>query len=191
MPCERPKFEPWVRKIPWRREWLPTPVFLPGEWYKAPYKALLNTVMTRKDIVSSSQNFHCHREYRLKKIIKYSKSCGTWTLLAMRWLRLCTRNAGTGIWLLVRELRRHMPCSMVQTPSPAPPCTNHDMCFEKNGILWKGVKGGSYLERMAREGLTIPCRWHTRVNWKSQVKSKTKVLQTGGRYAKALWRKRA
>ena len=24
-------FDPWVRKIPWRREWPPTPVFLPGE----------------------------------------------------------------------------------------------------------------------------------------------------------------
>jgi len=29
--CSRPGFNPWVRKIPWRREWLPTPVFLPGE----------------------------------------------------------------------------------------------------------------------------------------------------------------
>ena len=27
----RPGFKPWVRKIPWRREWLPTPVFLPRE----------------------------------------------------------------------------------------------------------------------------------------------------------------
>ena len=27
----RPKFDPWVGKIPWRREWQPTPVFLPGE----------------------------------------------------------------------------------------------------------------------------------------------------------------
>ena len=27
----RPRFDPWVRKIPWRREWLSTPVFLPGE----------------------------------------------------------------------------------------------------------------------------------------------------------------
>ena len=26
-------FDPWVRKIPWRREWLPTPVFLPEEFY--------------------------------------------------------------------------------------------------------------------------------------------------------------
>ena len=24
-------FDPWIRKIPWRREWQPTPVFLPGK----------------------------------------------------------------------------------------------------------------------------------------------------------------
>ena len=29
----RPGFDPWVRKIPWRREWQPTPVFLPGEFH--------------------------------------------------------------------------------------------------------------------------------------------------------------
>ena len=27
----RPRFDPWVRKIPWRRKWQPAPVFLPGE----------------------------------------------------------------------------------------------------------------------------------------------------------------
>ena len=27
------RFNPWVGKIPWRREWLPTPVFLTGEFY--------------------------------------------------------------------------------------------------------------------------------------------------------------
>ena len=27
----RPRFDPWVGKIPWRRERLPTPVFWPGE----------------------------------------------------------------------------------------------------------------------------------------------------------------
>ena len=25
------QFDPWVGKIPWRRKWQPTPVFLPGE----------------------------------------------------------------------------------------------------------------------------------------------------------------
>ena len=29
--CGRPGFNPWVRQIPWRRKWQPTPVFLPGE----------------------------------------------------------------------------------------------------------------------------------------------------------------
>ena len=30
--CSRPGFDPWVGKIPWRRERLPTPVFWPGEF---------------------------------------------------------------------------------------------------------------------------------------------------------------
>ena len=25
------EFDPWVGKIPWRRKWQPTPVFLPGK----------------------------------------------------------------------------------------------------------------------------------------------------------------
>ena len=29
--CRRPKFEPCVGTIPWRKEWLPTPGFLPGK----------------------------------------------------------------------------------------------------------------------------------------------------------------
>ena len=34
----RPGFNPWVRKIPWKRKWQPTPVFLPGEspWTEEP-----------------------------------------------------------------------------------------------------------------------------------------------------------
>ena len=31
--CRRPGFDPQVGKIPWRREWQPTPVFLPGEFH--------------------------------------------------------------------------------------------------------------------------------------------------------------
>ena len=39
--CRRHKkhrFDPWVGKIPWRRKWQPTPVFLPGEspWTEEP-----------------------------------------------------------------------------------------------------------------------------------------------------------
>ena len=30
---KRPGFNPWIRKISWRREWQPTPVFLAGEFH--------------------------------------------------------------------------------------------------------------------------------------------------------------
>ena len=35
--CRRHKrcgFDPWVRKIPWRRKWQPTPVSLPGKSHR-------------------------------------------------------------------------------------------------------------------------------------------------------------
>ena len=27
------RFDLWIRKIPWRRKWQPTPVFLPGKFH--------------------------------------------------------------------------------------------------------------------------------------------------------------
>ena len=29
-----PGFDPWVGKIPWRRKWQPSPVFLPGKSHR-------------------------------------------------------------------------------------------------------------------------------------------------------------
>ena len=34
LPYGRPRFDPWVRKILWRRQRLPTPVFWPGEFHR-------------------------------------------------------------------------------------------------------------------------------------------------------------
>ena len=31
--CRRARFNPWVTKIPWRRAWLPTPVFFSGKFH--------------------------------------------------------------------------------------------------------------------------------------------------------------
>ena len=31
--CRKLRLDPWVRKIPWKRKWQPTPVFLPGKSY--------------------------------------------------------------------------------------------------------------------------------------------------------------
>ena len=32
----RQRFSPWVRKIPWKISWQPTPVFFPGPWTEYP-----------------------------------------------------------------------------------------------------------------------------------------------------------
>ena len=29
--CRRLGLDPWARNVPWRREWQPNPVFMPGE----------------------------------------------------------------------------------------------------------------------------------------------------------------
>ena len=36
MQCGRTGFDPWVGKVPWRRERLPTPVLWPGEFHGVP-----------------------------------------------------------------------------------------------------------------------------------------------------------
>ena len=57
-------FNPWVRKILWRREWQPTPVFLPGEspWTKEPgglQSMGLQEMDTTKQL-STARNTHTH-----------------------------------------------------------------------------------------------------------------------------------
>jgi len=37
-------FNTWVRKIPWRRQWQPTPVFLPGEFHGQSLQALVHGI---------------------------------------------------------------------------------------------------------------------------------------------------
>ena len=32
--CRRQGFSLWIRKLPWRRKWQPTPVFLPGKFHR-------------------------------------------------------------------------------------------------------------------------------------------------------------
>ena len=51
----RPGFDPWVGKIPWRRERLPTPVFWFGEFHGL-YRACGHKESDRTEQVSLSQS---------------------------------------------------------------------------------------------------------------------------------------
>ena len=52
---------PWVRKVPWRRKWQPTPVFLPGEFHGqrslAGYMGFMGLQRVRHDQVSNTFTF--------------------------------------------------------------------------------------------------------------------------------------
>ena len=55
---ERSRLDPWVRKIPWRRKWQPTPLFLPGEFHGE--RSLVATVhgVTNSWTPLSDSHFH-------------------------------------------------------------------------------------------------------------------------------------
>ena len=54
------RFNPWVRKIPWRREWQPTPVFLPGEFHgQRSWWSIVHGV-SKNNTRLSNLHFHFH-----------------------------------------------------------------------------------------------------------------------------------
>ena len=58
-------FDPWVRKIPWRRKWQPTPVFLPGKPYgQRAWQAVIDGVCKgiRHNLLTKQQEFFFLRD---------------------------------------------------------------------------------------------------------------------------------
>ena len=54
-----PGFDPWVGKIPWRRKWQPTPLFLPGKSHGQRnllgYLLFMGVAKVRYDLVNKQQ----------------------------------------------------------------------------------------------------------------------------------------
>ena len=55
--CRRHGFNPWVGKIPWRRKWQPTPVFLPGKTHG-------------QRSLAGYSSWQCHKRVRHNWVIK-------------------------------------------------------------------------------------------------------------------------
>ena len=56
---ERPRFDPWVGMIPWRRERLPTPVFWPGELHGL-YSSCSHKELDTNERLSLHTHTHTH-----------------------------------------------------------------------------------------------------------------------------------
>ena len=55
--CRRPRFHPWVRKIPWRRKWLPSLVFLPGKFHGKRERGELQFTGSQRIVRNSAHTF--------------------------------------------------------------------------------------------------------------------------------------
>ena len=66
---QRLTFDPWVGKIPWRRTWKPTSVFLPGESYGQ--RSLEDySPWGHKELDMTEVTEHKHKVLRVVKINK-------------------------------------------------------------------------------------------------------------------------
>ena len=82
LPCRRPRFNPWIGKIPWRREWQPTLVFLPGDFqaqrslvspWGVGHDLLTNTFIFTFNIINSEENLKEYTKMFLDPRDKFSK----------------------------------------------------------------------------------------------------------------------
>ena len=74
--CRRPRFDPWLRKIPWRRKWQPTPVFFPREFHGQMSLAGYSP-WGRKESDMTKHTYHTQTVTCLWSEVKVSQPCPT------------------------------------------------------------------------------------------------------------------
>ena len=87
----QPRFNPWVRNIPWRWVWQPTPVFLPGKshgWEEAGRPQSIGSQRIRHNCVTNTQLI-CNTIY----LFNVCKSIIFSTLRVVQPLLLCSHPA--------------------------------------------------------------------------------------------------
>ena len=77
-------FNPWVRKIPWRRKWQPTPVFLPGESHgqRAPWGARVRLICyvasSKCKLILEEQSANHQKQFSTKfSILRFDRTTET------------------------------------------------------------------------------------------------------------------
>ena len=79
--CKRHRFDPWVRKIPWRRAWQPTPIFLSGESQGlrslVGYSPQGHTEADTTKLLSTQAHTHLHEWLYQKGLHIHDPSVGT------------------------------------------------------------------------------------------------------------------
>ena len=63
--CKRCRLDPWVGKIPWRRAWHPTPVWLPGEPHGQRNWQALKSIGSQRARHNRSDTYKCTQQQSL------------------------------------------------------------------------------------------------------------------------------
>ena len=96
--CRRPKFSPWVRKIPWRSVWQPTPEFLPGEPYEQRSLVAYSPLGCKEsDTTEQLTHTHTHTHTHITLRAVSGVSCG-WCMHTPLWVCVLSRIATS--WLI-------------------------------------------------------------------------------------------
>ena len=74
--CRKPRFNPWVRKIPQRKKWQTTLLFLPGKFHGQKSLASYSPWGRKKLNITEQLNTHTHT---------HTHSCARWYLGRTRW----------------------------------------------------------------------------------------------------------
>ena len=124
---------PWVKKIPWRRKWLPSPVFLPREFHRQWSLAGYSPLLKRTENICSQEDLHktSHRTDlpRIPSSTHIVSSCVSWvssgltvvsqSFLIFSWSSVQSLVVSNSLWPHGLQYIRP-PC-----PSPTPrPCSN-------------------------------------------------------------------
>ena len=81
--CKRWGFDPWVRKIPWRRKWQPTPVFLLGNpTDRGPWQATVHGIAESDttEWLSTCTRAHTHTHTHTYTICVLNPNASVWWL---------------------------------------------------------------------------------------------------------------
>ena len=86
--CRRPRFSPWVGKIPWRRQWQLNPVFLPGKSHGQ--RSLVGYRPQGRKESGKTERPHFHPAYgfplaAVSPTIVYCLCLASWSLTMSRW----------------------------------------------------------------------------------------------------------
>ena len=73
MQCRRQGFDPWVRKIPWRRKWQPTTVLLPGKFHG--WQSLVGYSPEGRKELDTTELLHLSSWLGVAKQMKRGSSC--------------------------------------------------------------------------------------------------------------------